>query len=369
MVAVAAVLQGRAEPQRLVYTGELGTLYRIALVNLLLSVVTLGFYRFWGRVRLRRYLWNAIQLDGDPFEWTGTGWEMCRSFLIVATVALVVYTPAYVLTLAGPGYERLLLLHQFALGFVAVLVIGLAGFLGLRYRLSRTRWRGIRGDLTGSPVPYVWRSFGWTLAYGPTLFLIHPFATVDLRRWLIGRARLGDLRLECQARGGAVFPAFLGSIALTAAFLVLLIVVISGTIVVGTVVAVLTESSSDSIQAIGIALGIASALLILAARPCFSAIFDARLLRHLAETTFASGLSLITTVTGWRLFWLRFSNLLLLVVTLGFGLPIVWHRRARFFAENTRVVGIENADLIRQAEASPTRMSEGLLDVLDVGAV
>jgi uncharacterized membrane protein YjgN (DUF898 family) len=369
MAAVAAVLSAQPEPQKLVYTGELGTLYRIAAVNLLLSILTLGFYRFWGRAKLRRYLWGSMVLDGDAFEWDGTGWEMCRSFLIVSAIALVLSAPAYALTLAGPAYAEQLAAYQTLLGLVIMMLIGAATMLGLRYRLSRSRWRGIRGDLEGSPWAYSWRNFGWLLAHAPTLFLIHPLATIDLRRWLIRRVRPGTVTLECHARAGAVYPAFFGTIALSIALLALFFALLFGGIVTGAVVGVLSDVSQEEVEEIGFVVGLVLMLLVLAAWPCASAIYHASLFRHLAATTRGGSLTFVTEVSGARLFWLRFSNFLILGITLGIGLPFVWHRRARFLAANLAVLGLEDAHLIGQAAGRPTRSAEGLLEVLDLGAV
>ena len=39
-------------------------------------VLTLGWSRFWGRTRLRRYLWNHLSILGDRFEYRGRGLEL-----------------------------------------------------------------------------------------------------------------------------------------------------------------------------------------------------------------------------------------------------------------------------------------------------
>ncbi len=50
-----------AQPrQALQYDGRLGELYRIFLVNLLLTIITLGIYRFWAITRWRRYFWSRM---------------------------------------------------------------------------------------------------------------------------------------------------------------------------------------------------------------------------------------------------------------------------------------------------------------------
>lgn len=43
----------RAPEQRFAYDGRLGELYGIFFVNLLLTVLTFGIYRFWGKTRIR----------------------------------------------------------------------------------------------------------------------------------------------------------------------------------------------------------------------------------------------------------------------------------------------------------------------------
>ena len=44
-----------APRQQLAYDGRLGELYGIFIVNMLLSLVTLGFYRFWAKTRMRGF--------------------------------------------------------------------------------------------------------------------------------------------------------------------------------------------------------------------------------------------------------------------------------------------------------------------------
>ncbi len=52
-------------PSRPVYDGKLGELYAIYLRHLLLMLLTLGWSRFWGRTRLRRYLWSHFEGVGS----------------------------------------------------------------------------------------------------------------------------------------------------------------------------------------------------------------------------------------------------------------------------------------------------------------
>lgn len=56
----------------------------------LLTLVTLGIYRFWAKTRVRKYFWSSVVGEGDGFEYTGTGIEKILVFL-VAVVVLAIY--------------------------------------------------------------------------------------------------------------------------------------------------------------------------------------------------------------------------------------------------------------------------------------
>src|SRR4029079_17674211 len=90
-------LQGRCEYMAFRTFGQLGAsgnpisieyiekpgLGRIALVNFLLSLVTLTIYRFWAKTNVRRHIWSCVHINGEPLEYTGRGIELFLGFLIV----------------------------------------------------------------------------------------------------------------------------------------------------------------------------------------------------------------------------------------------------------------------------------------------
>lgn len=141
------------------HSGDTGEMIGRSLLNLLLSVLTLSLYRFWGKTHVRRLLWGGTQAWGDPVEYTGTGKELFLGFLLVL---LVIYMPlvagvagAQALTVAGSPLGPLL---AFVLYFLTVLLVAVGLYRARRYQLSRTVWRGIRGGQTGSGFSYALRS-------------------------------------------------------------------------------------------------------------------------------------------------------------------------------------------------------------------
>ena len=141
---------------------------RIAFPNLLLTIVTLGIYRFWATTREREYLWGKTEFIDERLEWTGRGIELFVGFVFAF---LLIGLPFIVIQLVSQGLifqgaPVLAGLLTFAMFLSLFYLTGVAYFRALRYRLSRTYWRGIRG---GSDDPgfqyglaYMWKTvLGW----------------------------------------------------------------------------------------------------------------------------------------------------------------------------------------------------------------
>lgn len=168
------------EPIDIAFQGDTVGIAGLGLVNGVLKVLTLGLYSFWAKTEVRRRIWGATRLNGEPLKYTGTGKELLLGFLIVfAVVALPVLLIGVAVALISAGDQRAIALFQGTLYLVFFLLVGNAIYRAQRYRLSRSEWRGIRGALAGSPGRYGWTYF-WTLAgpFAAIAFLAGVFAYV-----------------------------------------------------------------------------------------------------------------------------------------------------------------------------------------------
>ena len=64
----------------LAFDGNNDDIWPITLRIAILNLITLFFYRFWGRVRMRQYLWDRTSFLGDRLAYTGTGKELFIGF-------------------------------------------------------------------------------------------------------------------------------------------------------------------------------------------------------------------------------------------------------------------------------------------------
>ena len=157
------------EPIDISFQGDTAGVAGLGAVNGVLNILTLGLYSFWAKTEVRRRIWGATRLNGEPLKYTGTGKELLLGFLIVfGVVVLPVLLAGVAISLITAGNQSAIAIFQGAIYLIFFMLVGNAIYRAQRYRLSRSEWRGIRGALAGSPGRYSWAYF-WTLAAPITL--------------------------------------------------------------------------------------------------------------------------------------------------------------------------------------------------------
>lgn len=330
----------------------------IALTNLLLIVVTLGIYRFWAKTRERRYLWSRTDFIDDPLEWTGTGKELFIGFLIVGLLILVplivIQVGAQSLMLRGHvGAAGLLL---FASYIAIIYVYGLARYRGLRYRLSRTHWHGIRGGSDNPGWDYALTSL-WRTAVGGLLFgFLIPWSMTSLwnERW--GRMSFGNHRFAAKARWQPVIGRFL-------LFYLLPIV---GCVAGAGALASAGGGAPDPALIGTIIIGMLAAYVAIGV---IAIVYYAAFLREAIGATTLHKIGFVFTARTMDWIKLVAGHIGLVLITFGIGIMFLGYRNWSFFIRHLEATGeIELAELAQSTAREPTQ-GEGLLDAFDVGAI
>ena len=360
------------------YQGSVGGLYRIYIPNLLLTIVTLGIWRFWGLTRMRRYVWANTEMEGDRFEYDGTGLQLFLSFLLAGLVLAGMVVVAGLLALLLSRYNRALATLPVAVLYFMTIVLALsAPFSAQRYRLSHSLWRGIRGGMAGSAIQYGMRSLAYYLLAGITLYQLLPWAALRLRERLINASYLGDLQFTSRGRAWRLYfvflATFIGVIAL-AAFIALSVWTLdaAGLQAMGAMARVPRGTPPDpelvilSRHTIYYILGGYLALAVGGA--LISCAYTAAFWRHLLGHTSLGGLDMGSDVRALDVLALVAGNFAILVCTLGLGAPVMVHRNLRFTARHLLVTGVLDSAAIRQSDRVVSGMGEGMFQQLDAGA-
>jgi len=350
----------------------------IAFTNLLLSIVTLGVYIFWARARERRYLWSRTRFIDDRLEWTGTGRELMvgygLAFLLLALPIGLINFIAFNAAIMR-GHEGIAALLGFAMYLLFFFLTGLAVFRGLRYRLSRTLWHGIRGGSDSFGLAFGW-SYLWKMLLGSfSLGLLTPWAMTSLWNDRFGEMSFGPLRFQAEARAGPIFLRFLlfylaPILFLVSVMAVIMIGVFTGVFAgaFGHLPTVPTPSPSTLPIVLFLVLGgfylLFFVVLGVIALSYYSAYFRQAIgTLRLGELEFA-----FTATTGD---WIRLfvGNFALVFGTLGVGYVFVGYRNWTFFVRYMEAYGEVELTGFTQSTTRAPRQGEGLLDAFDIGAI
>lgn len=337
----------RASADRAVhFSGTWQEFLPIALINLLLTIVTLGIYRFWAQARVRRYLWSHTRLIDDELQWTGTGGEMFIGFLMV--IGVMIAWGALIIggmLLLGEWFMFVGLLAFYVFIFWAV---NFAQFRALRYRLSRTYWRGIRGGSEENGVGYGWAAFGRFFVAGLTAGIMTPMAIVENWNDRMNAMWFGPHRLSSGVTTEGLYSRW---------FAVL------GAYVIGLFgIGWLAERMGSEF---GSGLGLAAfAVAVTFALVAFWALFFRKAAADFEMGGISAGFDVSTV--EWLKFYARIIGLT--IITVGFGALLWRFWRWKFVMDRLALYGEIDLDTLTQSTTTSPKDAEGFADAFDIGA-
>jgi uncharacterized membrane protein YjgN (DUF898 family) len=121
------------------FNGDGGDYFGIWIINSLLTLVTLGFYSPWAKVRKLQYFYGSTKIAGGSFQFLANPWSMLK-FRIFAILLLIIYIMSEQL-FATHDVAMIIYLSLFVLYllFAPVLMV-----LMFSFRLRYSAWRSIR---------------------------------------------------------------------------------------------------------------------------------------------------------------------------------------------------------------------------------
>ncbi len=135
------------------FDGRGSDLLLLYLKNLVLTLLTLGIYRFWARVAVYRWVYQHTSFHGARFDYHATGKEkfigFLKGLLLLSPVVLLLFLLHGLLTSEGVPSELAFILCLYGFFFLMFLLRPLLLVGSLRYNLARTSWSGLRFRFDG----------------------------------------------------------------------------------------------------------------------------------------------------------------------------------------------------------------------------
>ncbi len=440
------------------YDGKIGELYKIYALSILLSILTLGIYHFWGKTRKRRYLTSSFMLANDRFEYTGYAKELFIGLIVGVVLLVVAYLPlgwsSYVIEdyMKAPPqmnnqesttdeseeptvhhfeqkdafnqnkliaeyvglthfwfqfndqglyfrYNKGLLdvkwrIHlPFFVSYVNVqfipsenvaLLIALIliplyltlffiwlpfviVFGSLRYRVSRLRWRGIRGHLEGSAFIYASLGLIHTVLKIITLGFWIPLSDIMLNKYKLKRLYFGNQQASFSINYSSLVVVNLATIG--ACLYLVALMTFLGYLILPAIVSMapgegwLVEKLIYTLVKEGYYL-----TLIILIWVCYIPRYwyRAALLRGRYNNLRFGDISFTCNATGFDYLKLFVINDLIFIFTLSLGLPLLWQRRMQFFCRHIKVIGNLNQLAIEQAPGKKSKFGGGFASIMNL---
>lgn len=357
-MSVSDAAANAGETLALEQRSDLKSFLGLSLKNGLLNILTLSFYRFWAKTEVRRRVWNGTYINGEPLEYTGRGGELFVGFLVaLAVVGLPFLMVVFGAQFLGPIFASLVLLPLY---LFMIFLFGFGLFTAFRYLASRTTWRGVRFQLEGSPIAYALGYIAYAFLSGLTLGWFWPAAQRRLAQPLWHGLRFGDrkFRFDMQAaRAEGVYSAYalawVGVLVLYGVMSVQMVNLMMGLMPDG------EPPTEPPLRMIVAIYGLFGVFLI--AATLVVAPYQAAMLRSVAAGVKLEEASFKLDLKAGDMAVLSLSNLGLIVVSLGFLMPLVQARTTKFLVSRLSSTGTADLAAARQAIHGP-RTGEGLAD-------
>ncbi len=353
----------------LIFRGQGETFFGIWLVNIFLSIVTLGIYSAWAKVRTKRYFYGNTELAGDVFEYHGKPLQILKGRL-VALVCVLAWA----------------LLGQFDATVSALMV--LAFYLAIpwilrsnaRFDAAMTSYRNVHFSFVGTlPMAYrqilgralcaivaiaiyfvlVAMTFHLNIPLAVLLGLgglalmawMYSWVVAGITRYFINGYRYGDWAFSAELKQAMFGKIYLSAMAYgVLSFIVLTVVMVtfafSGADFGGLLHGKAPTFGGNQIMSIVVMyVGFIAITLSLTAYTTSHVRNYLFSCMQLSNTQLSGDLQIeqqLTFISKFQVMgfaWLMLSNFLLQIFTLGIARPWVMVRSARYLADHTHIIG------------------------------
>jgi len=319
-----------------VFKGQTGEYFRIWIVNIVLTILTVGIYSAWAKVRTHRYFYGSTSLAGRSFDYTADPLAILKG-RIIATVAFIIwYFATTFFPLTSVVLVPLLLL---ALPWVIV--------RSLKFRAFHTRYRNLRFHFYGSKWEAASAYLLFPLLTIFTLGLLWPYVAYLRAKFKMDNLGFGDRRSSFFGKVGGYYSIWLTLFLYFVALIVVLFVFMMGSAFFGSDGSLVAEDVTHQLPPLQlIGAGLLYLVVIFAVYVFPPAYIKAMEGNYLLNNSEIAGYLPHSTMKVGELFYIYATNIVGIVLSLGLAIPWAMIRAARYRLEHTALEVGDNLDSI-----------------------
>lgn len=332
--------------QSLQFTGNGSEYFRIWIVNVGLSIITLGIYSAWAKVRRNQYFYRNTWLAGANFDYHGEPMAILKG-RIIAFVMFVIYS------LTG---EFNPILGSFIL-LLIMLVMPWLLVRSFRFSLHNTSYRGLRFGFNGAYRQGYVNFFLWPLLSVFTLGMLWPLAKQRIDRYIRENSAYGSIQFKFTAKAIAYYGVYFG------AFLIGMLTAACIVFVIAILIEITGVRFGGDMNEVN---GVLGALWLMAGIYLTVPYTMVAIQNLLWNSTTIGEHGFNSFVSVWELLWLMISNFLLIILTLGLYKPYADIRMTRYRLEHLEFQTNGSIDdFFAGQQTNATAVGEEIADMFD----
>lgn len=326
------------------FSGNGGEYFRIWIVNLALSILTLGIYSAWAKVRRMQYFYRSTSVADAHFDYHGKPLAILKG-RIIAVVLFALYSLAGEINLAAGIVVFILLMAVMPWLLVR----------SYRFRMHNSSYRSLRFSFRGATGDAYINFLLLPLAAYFSLFLLWPLAHQQMTRYVRNHTAFGNRLFSFRSTAGMFYRPY---IAVIFAFFAVIVLMVATTL--GLIQGGVSQQSTPFI--IGMLL-LAYLGILLFVAPYLMA----RLQNLVWNNTKLGPVSFVSSARARDLFGIMAVNILLIILTLGLFKPFADIRLARYRIQSITLVTEGNLDeFIGEQQQEVRATGEEMADMFDL---
>lgn len=319
-------------------------------MNVLLTIVTLGIYSAWAKVRRRRYFCANTRLFGHTFEYLADPVRILYGNLIVVGLFLLLSFSQVISPLL---YAALAIVFAIAVPWFIV--------RALSFNARNTAWRGLTFQFTGAYGRAAQVYLLWPILVPFTLGLILPYVARKQKEFVVNHHAFGTSPFSFSGRTEDFYRIY----GIAALFFLPAIVLYFAVIGIAIAAAAAGRQGGQpppaALGSVGLLLFIAIPLAIIG-----TFYFRSRMFTYVWNHTTIAGNRFVAAMRARDLFVMHLVNSIVTALTAGLGHPWAAVRMAKFQLNSLQVVPAGNLDAFVAAAQPPVgALGEAANDFFD----
>ena len=340
------------------FNGTSREFFGIWIVNILLTVLTLGFYSPWAKVRTKRYFYGSTVLDNASFDYLADPKVILKGWVIVGVVLMVYNVGSNMLPVLGPIFMLAFLL------LMPWLVVR-----AMCFRMRNTAWRNIRFSFEKDYREATKVFVGFAVLVPLSFGLLMPYFAYRKKKFLMNHASFGQDQFELPNMGRTFYEIYLVlAMIFFGSIMVLAFVLpeVMSPLMMKVNPSAMNHLSEPARQVMPWALPVVAGaffITIVISYPYLQASISNAIWNNvrIADNRFNS------TLSTWKLMWIYQTNTLAIMFSFGLLVPWTMIRLARYRIDNlTLLAASELEGFVARATQHENALADEASDVFDV---